>query len=186
VDAITTIPSTLLRVKRLAITQTITNPFRNRYRTIGVASYFADGPGIIRSTAITTVPSALLRVVQAITKTITNKLRFWIRYRTVGIIKGAIEAEIAIITMDAITTVPSALLGVVRLEIEITKTITNKFWIRCRTIGIIEVTVEADIAIFAVDAITTIPSTLLRVIRLAITKSITNPFRNRHRTICDI
>jgi hypothetical protein len=183
-NAITTIPSTILRVKRLTITTPITNPCRNRYRTLGIALDFANEPGITRSTAITTIPSALRSVVRLlqITKCITNIFRN--RYRTIGIANNVADGP-GIIRSTAITTFPSALRSVVHA---ITFSVTNKLriWIRYRTVGIIEGAVEAEIALWAVDAITTIPCTPLRVVRLAITITITNIFRNRYRTPFDL
>jgi hypothetical protein len=109
-DTITTFPSTLFCVgqekkaisyrdthlnKVTRITNAITNPFWNTYRTIGVIE---DAVGakiaIVTGAAITTIPTALRRVVLAITNTITNQC--WNGYITVGIIEVALGAEIAI------------------------------------------------------------------------------------------
>jgi hypothetical protein len=167
--------------------------FQKRYRTIGIIEVTVGTEiAIIAGDAITTFPSALCCVVNAITITITNQFRK--RYRTIGIIESAVGAKIASIAVDAITTIPSALLGVVRLPI--TSTITNPVWIIYRTIGIASnVAVGAEVAIIAVDAITTFPSALFRVehdllatIFIAehapdITNAITNIFRKRHVTV---
>jgi fructose-specific component phosphotransferase system IIB-like protein len=186
-DTITTFPSALFCVVRPEITNTITNrkfisrEFQGRiryYRTTWIIEGAVEAK-IPRSTAIATIPSALFRVVKStITNTITNK--FWFRYGTIGVMEGAVGAEIAIIADHAITTVPSAPRRVVK---EITITITNNFRKRYSTIGIIEVAVEAEIASTAVDAIAAVPSALLCIVRLAITHTITNIFWKRHRTI---
>jgi hypothetical protein len=182
-SAITTIPSALLGVIRLGITNTITNISRIIYRTIGIASDVAIGAKIAITTAhaITTIPFTLLRVIRlGITNTITNRFRK--KYRTIGIMEGAIETNIAIIAAHAITTIPSTLLRVAYDILaticrahasipDITIVITNIFRKSYRTIGIIEVAVGANIA--TRTAIATITSALHHVV-LVITQTITN------------
>jgi hypothetical protein len=133
--------------------------------------------------AIRAIPSTSLCVVNiAIASTITNE--FWIGYRTIGIMEGAVKAKIAIIVTweGAILAIPSTSLCVV--NIAITDAITNVFWIRYRTIGIIEGAVKAEIAIIVTweGAIAAVIFALRRVV-LVITNTITNIFWRRYRTI---
>jgi intracellular septation protein A len=181
------IPSTCLCVVNITITDAISNVFWIGYRTIGIIEVAVRAKIAIivaGGRAIRAIKSTRLRVVNiAIASTITNPL--WIRHRTVGIIEVAVRAKIAIIVAGgrAILAIPSTRLSVV--NIAIASTITNPLWIRHRTIGIKEFAVNAEIAIFALEAITAIKSALPRVVKI-ITGAITdNRLRiwKRRRTI---
>jgi hypothetical protein len=131
--AILAIESTSLCVVNIAIAKTITNPLWIRHRTIGIIEG-AIGAKIAIIVAweatIRAIPSTCLCVVNiAIASTITNV--FWIGYRTIGKIEGAVKAEIAILAGEAIAAFKFTLRCVVLV---ITNTITNIFWRRYRTI----------------------------------------------------
>jgi hypothetical protein len=81
--------------------------FWKRYRTTGKIKIAFEAK------RASTFPSALHRVVSAITITITNP--FQRRYGTIGKIEATVEAKIAITVVDAIITIPFTLFHVVKL-----------------------------------------------------------------------